>query len=132
MKKLTTQMVLVLGMLLMAAPALACSDCRTPLDSAACCSVRIIEVSKLLKQHLHCEFPAHQCAHPLSTDREICLEPACHLSPVICDIDREICIEPPCHRPAFVLNPSVCCECGVELTGSRDLIVVCEQCRSGE
>ncbi|MCB1221786.1 MAG: hypothetical protein H7A35_08010 [Planctomycetales bacterium] len=116
--------------ILLAAPALACSDCSSPQDTARCCSKRIFEISKILKHHMQCEFPDHRCAFPLDWDRTICLDPVCHENPQYCDIDREICLEPPCHMPALALRPVECCLCGIELTGTKDLIVICDACRS--
>jgi hypothetical protein len=132
MQKLANIIIVAIGSLLLAAPALACSKCVTPADTAACCSKRVFEISKILKHRVHCEFPAHRCALPFSVDRELCLAAPCHLPPVICDIDRVICLEPPCHMPAIALKPVECCSCGIELTGSKDLIVQCESCSNGK
>ena len=119
-----------MAVFLLALPAWACSDCSTPAESAACCSKRIFEISKILKHHPVCEFPEHHCAFPLSWERALCIEMPCHECPVPCEIDREICIEPPCHMPALALRPVECCLCGIELTGTKDLIVICDSCRS--
>ena len=130
MHKLGLSITLMFGALLMALPAQACDNCTTPADTAACCSRRVFEISKILKHHLHCEFPEHRCALPLSIDCEICVSAPAHQCIVPCTIDREICLDPPCHRPAIALKPVECCKCGVELSGSKDLIVVCDACSS--
>ena len=124
-------MVVFLAAALMAAPASACSDCSSAVERANCCSKRIFEISTVLKHRAPCDYEAHQCAIPWFPDcPEPCIELPCHESPVYCDIDREICLEPPCHRPAFAMRPVECCLCGIELTGTKDLIVVCDGCSS--
>lgn len=131
MAKLAIIIVAAFTALLFTAPASACSDCSTPVELANCTSKRIFQISKVLKNRVHCEFPQHRCALPWFPECEPCIpQPECHEEPQTCSVDREICLEPPCHMPALALRPVECCLCGIELTGTKDLIVVCGDCSS--
>jgi hypothetical protein len=72
----------------------------------------------------HCEAMCHKAVTPYKPCApcldELC---ACH-KPLMAYEPCAPCLEPlcPCHKLATPLHPVVCCDCRIELTGSRDLI----------
>lgn len=90
-------------------------------DARDCCH-QIIERCHSFRPKCHtqchrCVTPYKPCA-PCLPELSGCHKPVTPYMPCAPCLP-ELCT---CHKPAVVVKPEVCCDCSIELTGSRELI----------